>query len=151
VVNKIAVLLLAGLLAAAAIACGGRDSSSKAPTPRPTATARATTGPAASIDPRNGPPGTLVTVSGTGWAPNAQVTLTGADVDTTTQNVKPYATVTSKADGSWVTSFRLEKSATGEDLLVGRYDLVAKSGSTSVNIMFLVETKRPVGGPVGGG
>ena len=149
-VSKLSLLICAALLSLLALSCGSSSSSNQLPTPRATATARTTSGASANIDPRSGPAGTLVTISGSGWSPGVSITITAADLDPA-QNSKPYAVVAAKADGSFIANFRLEKTPMGEDLLVGRYDLVAKAGNTSVNIMFLVETKRPVGGPVGGG
>jgi hypothetical protein len=137
-------LLVFAALALLLIACGGDDDSSTAtrqpePTARPT---RETTGPTATVDPRSGPPGGFVTVSGASWPPGELIDVTGTlpvGVD-----AKPYATTTTDQSGAFSVQFRLEKTPDGQDLQVGRYDLIVKSASAQVDIPFIVETPRPI-------
>ncbi len=132
------ILLVAG--------CGG----SSTPTPTAVATATATpAGPRATIDPRNGPPGIQVTVMGSGWPAGAHVDLIGA-LDPGQQGT-PYATVVADADGNFQARFRIEKTATGADLQTGRYDVFARSGDISVDMLYLVDVRRPISEQESGG
>jgi hypothetical protein len=128
-----------------AAACGGGSApqvtATRAPTP-----VRPTNGPSAALEPNSGPPGTRITVTGSGWTPRTQVTLTSA-----TLSGAPYATATTGDDGSFVLSFTLEKAPDGSELRVGRFDLVAASASSRVQLPFQVEVRRPVRGPDSGG
>jgi hypothetical protein len=144
--------LVCAAFAAFLIGCGGGNDSPSATrqptqaTPRPTT---AVSGPTASVDPRTGPPGGEVTVSGANWPPGVLVDITG-ELPAGTK-ADPYATTTTNQAGGFSVSFRLEKTADGNDLPVGRYDLIVRSASDEVDILFVVETKRPVFGPGPGG
>lgn len=137
-------------LVAFAAGCGGgeKTTSSRSASPQPTNTARPTSGPSASIDPRSGPAGTQVTVNGSGWAPRAAITVTAASSAT---SARPYASVTASDDGSFSARFRLEKGPDGSDLKVGRFDIVARAGGAEVTLPFQVEVARPVRNPGDGG
>jgi hypothetical protein len=146
--SGVLVLVLSVLLAA----CGGSDDSSgrSTSTTRPTSTARPLNGPTAVIEPKSGPPGTQVTISGSGWPASATITIDG--VSTTGQTGKAYATVRAANDGTFRSQFLLEKAANGDELQVGRYDFFVRSGASEVDLPFLVEVRRPVrvpGGPGG--
>jgi hypothetical protein len=106
-------------------------------------------GPRAIIEPNSGPPGTEVTVRGSGWEPGVLIDVTG-DLPAGS-SAAPYETVVSNADGSFTASFRLENTPDGSALSTGRYNLIARSTGGQVAIPFLVETRRPVGnsGPSG--
>jgi hypothetical protein len=154
-VRRVSLLLLAGLLALA-VACGGGDkapqsnSSSQSTEARPTsAPTRPAGGPTAAVDPKSGPPGSELTVTGSGWPAGVLVDVTG----TVPVGVKapPYATVVTDGSGGFSAQFRLEKTADGAELKVGRYDLIARSSSVQVDIPFLVETRRPIRNPGPGG
>jgi hypothetical protein len=140
--------LLIALLVAAGLGCGGGDggSSREMPAARTTAAAASPGGPQAEIDPRGGPPGTRVTVKGSGWSPSVRIDLFAAN-----SSGEAYATATTESDGSFVLSFTLEKAPDGADLPVGRFDLEARSASTGVTLPFQVEVRRPVRGPESGG
>jgi hypothetical protein len=145
-------LLLTTLVALAALACGGGDSTATPPTLVPRATntsAGSPAGPQAAVEPKSGPPGTQITVSGMGWPPGVQVDVTGILGSGIT--APPYQTVTTDANGSFTARFRLEKTPAGQDLQVGRFDIIARSSTTEVDIPFLVEVRRPVGGSGPGG
>ena len=154
-VGRVSLLFLAGLLAVA-VACGGDDtapssnSSSQGTQARPTsAPTRPSSGPTAAVDPKSGPPGSEITVTGSGWPAGVLVDLTG----TVPSGVKapPYATVVTDGSGRFTAHFRLEATADGAELKVGRYDLIARSSSMQVDIPFLVETRRPIRNPGPGG
>jgi hypothetical protein len=153
-VGRTPLLLFAGLLALT-LACGGDGASSGSPgasstQPRPTAApARAVSGPSAVVEPRSGPPGSEVTVTGSGWPSGVQVDLTG--VVPAGSKATPYATVLTDGSGAFVAHFRLEKTPDGNELQVGRFDLIARSASAEVDIPFLVETRRPIRNPGPGG
>ncbi len=138
-------LLFAATLTAAALACGG--GASEVAAPRATSTVRPASGPSARIEPRSGPAGTEITVSGSGWPADVEVIITSA----TAGSAGAYARVTTAGDGSFTAHFRLEKALDGAPLRRGRLDLVARSQSFAVPIAFLVETPRPVGGGSGSG
>jgi len=153
-VRRIGFLLTAVVLAAVAVACGGGDSDSTRqgnPTSRPStsATERPTSGPRAMIEPREGPPGTRVTVSGSGWKPNETIDLLGGVARGETPPT--YGTVTADSSGAFSFSFRLETGAGGTTLQPGRFDLIVKSTANEVDVPFLVETRRPVGSNGPGG
>ena len=109
-VGRITLLLLAGLTAFV-LACSGNDApasdSSGGQTttqPRPTsAPARPVSGPTAVVEPRSGPPGSELTVTGSGWPSGVLVDLTG----TVPAGVKasPYATVLTDGSGGFVGKF----------------------------------------------
>jgi hypothetical protein len=152
VVNKVrlAVALAASLLFL--IACGG-DSDSDADNAAPQATARpagasnpVASGPTATLSPRNGPPGTEVTISGSGWPAAATVTVVGES-----SSGAPYSTVTTNDQGGFTVQFRLEKQPNGADLQIGRFNLIARSGPTEIVLPFQVDSRRPVQGPGPGG
>ena len=154
-VRRIGFLLTAVVLAIVAVACGGGDDngtpSQSNPTPRPStsATQPPASGPRAAIEPREGPPGTRVTVSGSGWKPNETIDLLGGVARGETP--PNYGTVTADASGAFTFSFRLETGAGGTMLQPGRFDLIVKSTASEVDVPFLVETRRPVGGNGPGG
>jgi hypothetical protein len=136
--------LMAALLSAG---CEGEVSTSRATPPPATPTALPPAGPAASIDPRSGPAGTTVTVTGSGWPARAPVAINGAGQS----EGRPYATIVTTESGSFRVSFVLERRPDGAPLEVGRYDLIASSGTVEVRIPFQVLTPRPVGQPREGG
>jgi hypothetical protein len=145
-------LLLTTLIALAGLACGSGGSTATPPTLAPRATntsAGSPSGPQALVEPKSGPPGTQITVSGMGWPPGVQVDVTG--ILGTGITAPPYQTVTTDANGSFTARFRLEKTPEGKDLQVGRFDIIARSSTTEVDIPFLVEVRRPVGGSGPGG
>jgi ABC-type glycerol-3-phosphate transport system substrate-binding protein len=152
VVNKVrlAALIAASLLLLAG--CGG-DSESDSGNAAPGATSRASSaaspaasGPTATLSPRNGPPGTEVTISGSGWPAAATVTVVGESA-----SGAPYSTVTTNEQGGFTVQFRLEKQPNGADLQIGRFNLIARSGTTDVVLPFQVDSRRPVQGPGPGG
>ena len=134
------------------LGCGGSSGPAATATLRPTAVRPATptpTGPQASIDPKAGPPGTEVTVSGSGWPANATVNL--QERISTVQYSTPFKTVTTDAQGGFSVQFRLEKAPEGGTTLpVGLLDLVAKLDTTIVEIPYEVQTRRPISGNVPG-
>jgi hypothetical protein len=138
----VATLPLALLVASA---CGGGNSSSKPAASAPSTAAEdvkpTPTGPRASIEPRSGPAGSPVIVTGSGWPPGAPLMVTAKENPT---NAAPYAQLTTAADGSFVARFRLEKAPDGTSLKVGRFDLIARSTNTQVVVPFQVESPRPV-------
>lgn len=143
-------LLLAFAGFALLTACGGGDSATPSATAvraAPTRVPTRTGGPSALLDPNNGPPGTEVTVTGSGWPARGQVQVIG-DV---LPRGEPYATVTANEDGTFTAKFRLEKQPSGSDLKTGRFNLIARSGATDVALSFNVETRRPVDNLPGGG
>lgn len=133
--------------------CGGKSAGApQTSAPLATASGRVSptpSGPTASVEPRTGPPGTQVTVSGSGWPSGASVVIT-ANVPASS-SATPYATVTATSGGSFSARFLLEKTPSGGVLSVGRLDLVAESGSTIVRIQYQVQTPRPVPPTPGGG
>ena len=151
-VRRIGFLLTAVVLAMVAVACGGGDTTTQSdPTSRPrtSATEPQTSGPRAAIEPREGPPGTRVTVSGSGWKPNETIDLLGGVARGETPPT--YGTVTADSSGAFSFSFRLETGAGGTTLQPGRFDLIVKSTANEVDVPFLVETRRPVGSNGPGG
>lgn len=100
-------------------------------------------GPIVSIDPRSGPRGTEVTVSGSGWPGGVEVVLTSASA---TAGASPYARVKTMSDGSFSAHFRLDSAPDGRGLPVGRFEMVARAGAIEVPVTFQVESPRPVGG-----
>lgn len=146
-----AFIVLAVITIALLSACGGKSSDSKtiAPTRVSGSSATATPrGPSISLDPRQGPPATEITVTGSGWPAGMTVDITGEVADGT--NAKPYATARTSASGSFQAQFRLEKSPTGETLAVGPFQVVARSGNITAEAAFQVQTARPVPVPGGG-
>lgn len=146
--------LLTFVLAMVAVACGGSGDSGTTqsnPTSRPNASATtgSPSGPRAVIEPREGPPGTRVTVSGTGWEPNANIDLLGGVARGETP--PSYGTIRADASGGFTYTFRLETGAGGAALQPGRFDLIVKSSANEIDLPFLVETRRPVGGGGPGG
>lgn len=131
-------------------ACGGGSSGSTSTArlaPAAVAT-RGSSGPSISLDPKQGPPATEITVTGTGWPAGMTVEITGDVASGAT--AKPYATARASANGSFQTQFRLEKSPTGETLAVGPFEVVAQTGNTRAQASFQVQTARPVPVPGGG-
>jgi hypothetical protein len=57
---------------------------------------------------------------------------------------EPYATTTTDQSGAFSVRFRLEETPEGNDLQVGRFDLIVRSASAEVDIPFVVETRRPI-------
>jgi len=153
-VRRITLLLFAGVVALA-LACGGNEapaSSGSGQGTQPRATSvptRPASGPTALVEPRSGPPGSEITVTGSGWPSGILVDLTGT-VPAGVQ-APPYATVVTDGAGAFVAHFRLEKTPDGNELQVGRFDLIARSVGASVAIPFLVETRRPIRNPGPGG
>jgi hypothetical protein len=145
VVKPIAVVALVSL-AAFLFACGGDEGGSSRITPAPRVTA--TAGATASLDPRSGPPGTLLTVSGAGWPAGASVEVRAEALGA---NGPPFARAEVNAAGVFQVSFRLEALPDGSELQVGVLALRVESGSSLVRLTYLVEVRRPVrsGGPGG--
>ena len=77
-----------------------------------------------------------------GWPPGVLIDVTGALPAGVRAN--PFATTTTDQSGSFSVSFRLEMTPDGDDLEVGRYNLVVRSASNQVDVPFLVETRRPL-------
>lgn len=135
--------LLPLCLGAVMIACSG--GSNTAPTAGNTATATARpqpNAPQAAVEPRSVPPGAFVTVSGTDWPAGQSVAITGDVAPGQTSAI--YANAAVADDGSFQARFRLEKTAGGEALKVGRYDLIARSAGTEVIVPVQVESPRPL-------
>ena len=143
------IVFLFAALGLLATACGGDGNDPVSPAPTINSPTSTPSGPRAILEPRSGPPGTEITVRGSGWEPGALIDLTGDLAPGTT--AEPYETVVSGQDGSFTARFRLEATPAGETLETGRYNLIARSTDTQVTIPFLVETRRPVGasGPQG--
>jgi hypothetical protein len=141
-------LLVTGLLVLLVAACGsdaGGSSAQATQPPRDNAAPTRVAGPNASIEPLSGPPGTQVTVNGSGWPPGVTVDLTGSPPPGISS--APFVSVTTDSTGSFSAGFRLERAADGTELHVGRFDIVARSASASVTVPFQVETRRPITGP----
>jgi hypothetical protein len=148
---KAGALLFLAFVLLLVVGCSSSSGSSSGPAtqaPRDNAASTRVSGPNASIEPRSGPPGTQVTVNGTGWPPGVTVDLTDSSPGV---SGAPFATVTTDSTGSFTAGFRLERAADGSELRVGRFDVIARSASTSVTVTFQVETRRPVTGPGPGG
>jgi hypothetical protein len=94
------------------------------------------------VEPRSGPPGGFVTVTGASWPSGVLVDITG--VLPPGIKADPYATTTTDQSGAFTVRFRLEKTPDGNDLEVGRFDLIVRSASNEVDIPFVVETRRPI-------
>jgi hypothetical protein len=142
-------LLLATSVVVLLAACGGKSNDGiAAPTGQSTAV-RPASGPTALLDPGNGPPGTEVIVTGSGWPARGEVLVLGG----VTPAGPPYATVRANDDGTFTARFRLETLPNGQDLKVGRFNLIAQSGGAQVVLPFQIESRRPVdnAGPGGGG
>jgi hypothetical protein len=138
-VKKLHLALAFALVASLAIACGGEG---KTVEPKPTVTN--TPLPAvfrATIVPEMGPPGTEVTITGTGWGPGLPVLITTVDAE---PNSKPYAEVTSLVDGTFSAKFRIEKTPGGAELKQGRLNLMIAGFKGNTTIPFTVEPPRPV-------
>ena len=150
VIRLQATLLLVLALASLVSACTSGDDGAAVPTPTAravTAPSTSVTGPTATLDPRNGPPGTELTVTGAGWPARATLTVSAENAGT----AAAYATVTTSDDGAFTTRFRIEKQPNGAELQTGRFNLVARSSTTAIVLPFQVETRRPVEGPGPGG
>jgi hypothetical protein len=139
-VKKLFLVLTLAVVAYLASACGG-DGNNTAAGPKPTVTNtplaqvfRAT------IVPETGPPGTEVTITGTGWGPGLPVSITADNAET---NSKPYSEVTSLADGTFTAKFRLEKTPGGAELKQGRLNLIVAGFKGNTTISFTVEPPRP--------
>lgn len=130
-------ILVAGVLSA----CGGSAGTSGGPAATATRGANSV-----SVSPKSGPPGTLVTVNGSGWAPGIEVVITGV-----APGQAPYTTAITDRTGGFRASFFLEKKPDGSALETGRFDIVASAGNVNVTIPYIVEVRRPVPGPGPGG
>ncbi len=140
--------LLGAFLALGLLACGASEEVVVTPTAPLAATAA---GPSVRLEPRSGPPGTEVAVSGNGWPAGATVTVTAVE-DQRQSAAPPYLTAVRSPEGAFSVRFRLEKTPSGADLGVGVLNLVARVDGTAVELPFLVEVRRPVGsGPGPGG
>lgn len=135
------------LLLASVLACGddSADSTSGGTTTQPRASATVN-GPSAAVNPKSAPPGSEITISGSGWPAGTLVTLTAGTAD-----AKPYATALTDQSGAFKKSFFIEKLPDGSALETGRLDLVITAGTSKVEIPFIVEVRRPVSGPGPGG
>ena len=146
--------LLTVVLAMVAVACGGggnKGTTATNPTSRPSSsvTQRPGAGPAAVVEPKEGPPGTRVTITGTGWKANESIDILGAVPRGETP--PNYGSVRADGSGGFTYSFRLETGAGGAALAPGRFDIIVKSAANEVDVPFLVESRRPVGGGGPGG
>lgn len=140
--------LLGALLALGLLACGASQKVAATPT-APVAATEA--GPSVRLEPRSGPPGTEVAVSGKGWPAGATVTVTAAE-EQRQSAAPPYRTAVTSPEGTFSVRFRLEKTPSGADLGVGVLNLVARVDGTAMQLPFLVEVRRPVdSGPGPGG
>lgn len=130
------------------LACGSDSQAGPAPraTEAPTSTP---TGPYILVEPRSGPPGTSVTVRGSGWVPAERIDVTGMLAPGS--EAAPYDSVTADEAGRFTVRFRLEETPEGADLRTGRFDLIARSASGEASAPFLVETRRPITGDGPGG
>jgi hypothetical protein len=150
-VTRIAFLLSLALAAFLTAGCGDGNQDVSPTTAAPISASATSTpaGPQAIVEPRSGPPGTEITVRGSGWDPGVLIDLTAELTPGTA--AEPYETVLSGQDGSFTARFRLEATPDGTALETGRYNLIARSTGGQVTIPFLVETRRPVGssGPSG--
>jgi hypothetical protein len=143
----VALVLASALLFAAC--SSGNGSQEDVPPSRPTERPEATrSGASITISPRGGPPGTEVTVSGSGWPGLAQVQITAAENPT---NAPPYAQLTTAADGSFSARFRIDRAPDGGQLRVGPLGLVARAAGVQATASFQVESPRPVRGGGDGG
>ena len=144
-------MILAGAgiaIAAVLIACGSNgDGSGNGGSSGPSATAtRASTGPAASLNPKSGPPGIEVTATGSGWPPGVEVAITAID-----HSQKPYTTALTDRSGNFRASFFLEKKPDGSALETGAMQIIASAGGVEITVPYIVEVRRPVSGPGPGG
>lgn len=144
---KALLLVAIALLVWLGAACGG---GSVEPVPvQPTSTtspaSTAATGPAVAVEPRGGPAGTSVTVSGSGWPSGVALTIGGPG------SGRPYASVTVAENGTFRATFILERQPDGGALMVGRFDLVARTEAAEVRVPFQVQSPRPVSNPREGG
>jgi hypothetical protein len=144
-------MLLAGmavLLVSLAVACGGgsKDDNSTASKPSATATRKPNAGPAITMNPKSGPPGIDVTANGTGWPAGVEVAITGGSPGS-----KPYTTAITDRSGAFSAKFFLEKKPDGTALETGRFDIIASAGDAVVTVPYVVEVRRPTGGPGAGG
>lgn len=141
------VAAMAVLMVSLAAACGGGGKNSSASTrPAATATRSASAGPSTTLNPKSGPPGIDVTATGQGWPAGIEVTITGG-----TPGSKPYTTAITDRSGSFTARFFLEKKPDGSALETGRFDIIASAGETVVTVPYVVEVRRPTGGPGSGG
>jgi hypothetical protein len=101
------------------------------------------------VEPREGPPGTRVTITGTGWNANENIDILGAVARGETPPT--YGNVRADSSGGFTYTFRLETGAGGAALAPGRFDIIVKSAANEVDLPFLVETRRPVAGGGPGG
>ena len=141
--------LVAAFISAIALltGCGGSKDAPSTDSAASRATPTTVSGqPTASVEPRSGPPGTDVTVSGRGWPAETEVVVTAG-----TPDAKPYITAVTDRSGNFTARFFLEKNPDGTALMTGRLSLIAEAGQTRVEVPFLVEVRRPVSGPGGPG
>src|SRR4051794_23767033 len=139
-VKKLFLVLALAVVAYLASACGGEGSNNAAPKPTVTNTPLAQLF-RATIAPETGPPGTEVTITGVGWGPGLPVSISTTNAEA---NSKPYAEVTTTADGAFTAKFRLEKTPGGAELKQGRLDLIVAGFKGNTTIGFTVEPPRPV-------
>ncbi len=143
-------VLTIALSAAVACSSAGGSKTASAPTrtsPVPAAKAT-TTGPHATVDPKSVPPGNQIVVEGSGWPALSAVTIEAED---NPNNGPPYAKVTTDNAGAFTTHFRMEFTPDGSALKTGRFWLVAKGATATVEIPFQIDTARPVKNPGDGG
>ncbi len=146
-VNRMLFAAVAVLLVTLAAACsGGSKTSTTSTRPSATATRSASAGPSTTLNPKSGPPGIDVTATGQGWPAGVEVTITGV-----TPGSKPYTTAITDRSGSFTARFFLEKKPDGSALETGRFDIIASAGDTVVTVPYVVEVRRPTGGPGSGG
>jgi hypothetical protein len=139
-VRKLLLVAVLALVAYLASACGGNGGPAE---PKPTVT---NTPLAeifrAKITPESGPPGTEVTITGTGWGPEGlPVSITTISAE---PNSKPYVETQTASDGSFTAKFRLEKTPGGAELKQGRLELVIAGFKGNTTLSFTVEPPRPV-------
>jgi hypothetical protein len=139
-VKKLFLVLSLTVVAYLGSACGGEGSNNTAPKPTVTNTPLAALF-RTTIAPESGPPGTEVTITGTGWGPGLPVSITS---DNAEPNSKPYAELTSQADGSFTAKIRLEKTPGGAELKQGRLNLIVAGFKGNTTVTFTVEPPRPV-------
>ncbi len=81
-------------------------------------------------------------MTGVGWPSAAAVDVTGELTRGATG--EPYASTTTDESGTFTVTFRLETAPDGGELQVGPYPLTVHGAGAMVDLLFLVETPRPV-------